>query len=82
MRDDGPPILFVSIWGLFAAIMLFAQSHMNSVSATMAALADAENPFPIMEMASLDPSIQSAHSISVPMLKAEPALLRIERLGR
>ena len=82
MRDHGPPIFIVSIWGLFAAIMLFAQSHMNSVSATTAALADAENPFPIMEMASLDPSIQSAHSISIPMLKAEPTVLRIERSGQ
>lgn len=36
MTDDGPPIKFVAIWGLFALLMLFGQAQLISRGASIA----------------------------------------------
>jgi hypothetical protein len=36
MTKDGPPVKFVAIWGLFAAIMLLGQAQMISHGADIA----------------------------------------------
>ena len=36
MTDDGPPIKFVAIWGLFALMMLLGQAQLISHGANIA----------------------------------------------
>ncbi|MGH1575589.1 hypothetical protein ACRAWG_39445 (plasmid) [Methylobacterium sp. P31] len=45
MKDDGPPIKFVAIWGLFALTMLFGQMQLinNGAQMTLAFQVDEMN---------------------------------------
>ncbi len=54
MRKDSPPILFVAVWGLFAAAMLFGQQQMVSRGMTLASIVDIQDPEMHMQIASLD----------------------------
>lgn len=53
MRKDGPPLLFVALWGVFAAAMLFGQQAMVSRGITLASIIDIEDP-EVLQVAALD----------------------------
>ncbi len=36
MIDDGPPIKFVTLWGVFALLMLLGQAHLISYGTNVA----------------------------------------------
>ena len=53
-RDDGPPLKFVAIWGLFAVVMFYAHTQMAAQGVRIAMpfqIEDAEQP---VLMAALD----------------------------
>jgi hypothetical protein len=54
MRKDRPPILFVAIWGLFAAAMLFTQHEIASHGGKLINVVDIQDPEMPVQFASLD----------------------------
>ena len=54
MNANRPPILFVAIWGLFAAAMLFAQHEMVTHGGKPRNVVDIQDPEMTMQLASLD----------------------------
>ena len=54
MHNEGPPILFCAIWGLFAAVMLFTQYEIASSGGKLMSIADIQNSDVTMQLASLE----------------------------
>ena len=54
MTEDGPPIKFVAIWGLFAVLMLFGQAQLISHGANIAMSYQTDETNGPTLMASLD----------------------------
>ena len=53
MRKDAPPLLFVALWGLFAAAMLFGQQRMVDRGIGLADIVDIQDP-EVLRRAALD----------------------------
>lgn len=49
-----PPILFVALWGLFAAAMLFAQHEIVTSGGKLLNVVDIQDPEMTMQLASLE----------------------------
>ena len=54
MSYEGPPIKFVAIWGLFALLMLFGQTHLINRGANMALSFQVDEMNGPVTMAALD----------------------------
>jgi hypothetical protein len=54
MNTARPPILFVAIWGLFAAAMLFGQHEVMSHGTKLANVVDINDAEMPVQIASLD----------------------------
>ncbi len=54
MKDDGPPIKFVAMWGLFALAMLFGQMQLINRGAHMEMSYQVDEMNSPVIMASLD----------------------------
>ena len=78
MRKDGPPVAFVAIGLVLSAGMLLAQYEILVRPNNTVELADAENPVMTLRLASLEPSLLSEAAMTVPTLKAEPAVLEVK----
>ncbi|MCJ2051975.1 hypothetical protein [Methylobacterium sp. J-070] len=54
MIDDGPPIKFVALWGMFALLMLFGQAQLISHGANISLSYQVEQSAEPALMAALD----------------------------
>lgn len=81
MRKDGPPIGFVAIGLVLSAGMLLAQYEILVRPNNSVELVDAENPVMAPQLAALEPSPSEA-VMTVPTLKAEPAVLEVGASGQ
>ncbi|MDN3575010.1 hypothetical protein [Methylobacterium longum] len=77
MRKDGPPIRFVAIGLVLSAGMLLGQYELLVRPDNTVELADAEYPVMTIQVASLERSSPSEAAMTIPALKAEPAVLEV-----